>query len=173
MRQMTPLLKWKIVRIVFTTLYLMAGWLLFTWNLTINSLVMGLVFSLLVAFLTYDLFIHEQEVDKRALLPRVYLLGVYILVIIFKMYVASFEVLFNSIRGDINPGIVHFRTRLKSDLARVILASSITLTPGTIALHLDDDHLIVHWLNAKTRHSKYAGELIKEQFEKLLKRIFI
>ena len=104
---------------------------------------------------------------------RIYLLGGYILVIIFKMYVSSFEVLLSIIRGDINPGIVHFRTRLKSDLARVILANSITLTPGTIALHLDDDHLIVHWLNAKTRHSRYAGELIKEQFEKLLKRIFI
>jgi multicomponent Na+:H+ antiporter subunit E len=89
------------------------------------------------------------------------------------MYVASFQVLFNVLRGDINPRVVHFRTRLKSDLARVILANSITLTPGTISLHLDDDHLIVHWLNATTTHSKHAGELIKGPFEKLLKRIFI
>ena len=89
------------------------------------------------------------------------------------MYVASFKVLFNVIRGNINPRIVHFRTRLKSDLARVILANSITLTPGTITVHLDDDHLIVHWLDAKTTHSKRAGEMIKSQFEALLKKIFI
>ena len=170
---MTALTKWKIVRIVLTTLYLMAGWLLFTANLSLNSLSLGFFFSLLVALLTYSLFFHEKEADKRALLPRVYLLGWYILVIIYKMYIASFEVLFSVLRGDINPRVVHFRTRLKSDLARVVLANSITLTPGTIAMHLDDDHLIVHWLNAKTRHSKYAGELIKGQFEKLLKRIFI
>jgi multicomponent Na+:H+ antiporter subunit E len=55
----------------------------------------------------------------------------------------------------------------------VILANSITLTPGTITLNLDDDHLIVHWLDAETIHSKYAGELIKGDFERLLKRIFV
>ena len=147
--------------------------MLFTGDLSPNSLLLGLFFSLLVALLTYSLFFHEQEADKRALLPRGYLMAWYILVIIYKMYVASFEVLFSVLRGEINPRVVHFRTRLKSDMARVILANSITLTPGTIAMHLDDDHLIVHWLNAKTRHSKYAGELIKSQFEKLLKRIFI
>jgi len=170
---MTAVLKWKIVRIVLTTLYLMAGWLLFTGDLSLSSLLIGLIFSFLIALLTYSLFFHEKEAHKRSLLPRVYLLGLYLLVMIFKMYVASFKVLFSIIRGEINPRVVHFRTRLKSDLARVILANSITLTPGTISLHLDDDHLIVHWLNAKTRHSKYAGELIKEQFEKLLKRIFV
>ena len=81
------------------------------------------------------------------------------------MYAASFRVLYNIIRGNINPRIVHFRTRLKSDTARVILANSITLTPGTITVDLDDDHLIVHWLNAKTTHSRHAGDLIKGKME--------
>lgn len=170
---MNVLLKWKIVRITLTTIYLLVGWLLFTGTVAPYSLMMGFLFSFLIALGTYSLFIHEKEADKRSLLPRVHLLGIYLLVIIFKMYVASFKVLFNIIRGDINPRIVHFRTRLKSDLARVILANSITLTPGTITLHLDDDHLIVHWLDAQTTHSKYAGKLIKGQFEALLKRIFI
>jgi multicomponent Na+:H+ antiporter subunit E len=170
---MNVLLKWKIVRITLTTIYLLVGWLLFTGTVAPYSLMMGFLFSLLIAMGTYSLFIHEKEADKRSLLPHVHLLGIYLLVIIFKMYVASFKVLFNITRGDINPRIVHFRTRLKSDLARVILANSITLTPGTITVHLDDDHLIVHWLDAKTTHSKRAGEMIKGQIESLLKRIFI
>lgn len=170
---MTPAQKWKIVRIVLTTIYLFVGWLVFTGTFAPYSLLMGLCFSGLIALTTYSLFIHEYEADRRALLPHVHLLAVYAVVIIYKMYIASFKVLFNVLRGDINPRIVHFRTRLKSDLARFVLANSITLTPGTISVHLDDDHLIVHWLDASTRHSKYAGELIKGPFEKLLKRIFI
>jgi multicomponent Na+:H+ antiporter subunit E len=170
---MNVLLKWKIVRITLTTIYLLVGWFLFTGTIAPYSLIMGFLFSLLIAMITYSLFIHEKEADKRSLLPHIHLLGIYLLVIIFKMYAASFKVLYNIIRGDINPRIVHFRTRLRSDLARVILANSITLTPGTITLHLDDDHLIVHWLDAQTTHSKYAGKLIKGQFEALLKRIFI
>ncbi len=170
---MTPVQKWKIARIVLTTLYLFAGWFVFTGTLSPYSLLMGFCFSGLIALTTYSLFIHEYEADRRALLPRVDLLALYAVILTYNMYVASFKVLFNVLQGDINPRVVHFRTRLKSDLARVVLASSITLTPGTITLHLDDDHLIVHWLNARTRHSKHAGELIKGPFESLLKRIFI
>jgi multicomponent Na+:H+ antiporter subunit E len=89
------------------------------------------------------------------------------------MYAASFKVLYLICRRKINPRIVHFRTKLTTDIARVILTSSITLTPGTITLDLTDDHLIVHWLDAKTTHSRHAGDLIKGGFEKFLQRIWI
>ncbi|MBD3305023.1 cation:proton antiporter [candidate division KSB3 bacterium] len=165
--------KWKLVRIIITTGYLLGGWVLFTGTLALSSLLIGFGFSLLIAVLTYSVFIDETEAERRSLLPRAHYLVVYLLLIIYKMYIASFKVLFNVIRGDINPRVVHFRTRLSSDVARVLLANSITLTPGTITLNLDDDHLIVHWLDAQTLHSKYAGELIKGTFEALLKRSFI
>jgi multicomponent Na+:H+ antiporter subunit E len=43
--------------------------------------------------------------------------------------------------------IVHVHARLKTETARVILANSITLTPGTITVSLTDDHLLVHCLD--------------------------
>jgi multicomponent Na+:H+ antiporter subunit E len=94
-------------------------------------------------------------------------------VLVFNMYVASFRVLWKIIRGDIEPRVVHFRTHLKTDIARVVLSSSITLTPGTITLDLDDDHLVVHWLDAKTTHSRYAGRIIKGMYEKLLRLVWL
>lgn len=161
------------MRILLTTLYLLVGWVLFTGTTALASLTVGLMFCLGVAALTYSVFIDEQEAHRKSLLPHIHWLLLFLLVVVYKMYIASFQVLFNVMRGDINPRVVHFRTRLRSDVARVILANSITLTPGTITLNLDDDHLIVHWLDAKTLHSKYAGELIKGDFEALLKRVFI
>ena len=169
---MDVFLKWKIVRIILTALYLMVGWILFTGNLALFSLFLGVIFSFIVAFITYSIFIEETEAARRHLLPHIYFLSGYFLVLLFKIYVASFKMVFSVVKGDINPRIVHFRTRLKSDLAKVILANSITLTPGTITLDLDEDHLVVHWLNAKTTHSHYAGKLIKEHFEGWLKRIW-
>jgi len=165
--------RWRIVRIIITTLYLMVGWLLFSGTLELASLITGVFFSLVVALLTYRFFIAENEAGRRALFPRVHLLVVFALLLVFKMYVASFKVLFDLLRGRVNPRIVHFRTRLKSDVARVILANAITMTPGTVSIDLDDDHLVVHWLNAVTTHSRYAGDLIKKPFEELLKRIWI
>ncbi len=170
---MDVILKWKIVRIVLTAVYLMVGWMLFTGTFAPFSLFLGGVFSLGVAFLTYSIFIEKEEVAWRSLIPRVYYLFIYVAVLLFKIYLASFKMTGSIITGNINPRIVHFRTRLKSELARVILANSITLTPGTLTLDLDEDHLVVHWLNAKTIHSHYAGRLIKAHFENWLRRVWM
>ncbi len=170
---MTPGRKWKIVRFCLTIVYLMGGWVLFAGMRVLSTLALGFLLSLVVSFLTYSLFIEENEVDSRSLLPRVHWFVLYLGLLIYKMYVATFKVVWLIIKGGMNPRVVHFRTRLKSDIARVTLSNSITMTPGTITLTLDDDHLVVHWLDAKTSHSKYAGDLIKGSFENILKRIWI
>ena len=165
--------RWALVRFLITFFTLFAGWLLFTWSLDPGSIIAGILSSLTVSAVTYSIFIDESEAELRAHLPRLHYLLIFAGVLIFNMYVASFRVLWQIVRGNINPGIVHFRTRLKTDIARVALASSITLTPGTITLDLDDDHLVVHWLDARTTHSRYAGRLIKGAHEKLLKKVWL
>jgi multicomponent Na+:H+ antiporter subunit E len=169
---MTRETRWDVVRVALTATYLMLGWLLFTWNLTPGSLTLGFLHSLIVALLTFPFFVESDEAALRSHVPRIELLGVFALVLVFNMYVASFKVLWQIMRGRIKPGVVHFRTRLRTDIARVALTSSITLTPGTITLYLDDDHLIVHWLDARTTHSKYAANLIAGPYEKLLRHIW-
>ena len=164
--------KWKIVRIFITVAYLMFGWLIFTWNLSLFSLALGFLFSFIIALTTYDIFIEKREVARRALIPRISLLLIYPFVLIFKIYLASFKMIPVVFTKKMDPRIVHFRTRLKSDLARVTLANSITLTPGTLTLDLNNDHLIVHWLHATTTHRHYAGKLIKGHFELWLKKIW-
>ena len=165
--------KWQVTRVAVTSVYLMGGWLLFSGTLEPRSLIIGRTFSLLVALLTYDAFIDVTEASRRTLIPRLHWALVYLVLIVFKIYVASFRVLLLVVRRRINPRVVHFRTRLRSDISRVVLANSLTLTPGTIALDLDDDHMIVHWLDAETTHSRHAGELIKGDLERVLRRIWI
>jgi multicomponent Na+:H+ antiporter subunit E len=164
--------RWDLVRFFITVIYLLAGWLLFTWSLDPVSLLLGLIAASVVSFLTYSVFIEDQEAGLRSHVPRPDAMVVYVVVLLFNMYVASFRVLWQIMRGRINPGVVHFRTRLTTDIARVALTNSITLTPGTITILLDDDHLIVHWLDARTTHSKYAGKLIAGTFERVLKRVW-
>lgn len=165
--------RWRITRAIATSLYLFIGWLLFSGSFSLVSLATGAAFSVLVASLTHTFFIAEHEAERRALLPRIDLLFVFGVVLVFKMYIASFKVLFDLLRGRVNPRIVHFRTRLHSDIARVMLANAITMTPGTLTIELDDDHLVVHWLEAVTTHSRHAGGLIMGLFESILRRIWV
>jgi multicomponent Na+:H+ antiporter subunit E len=47
----------------------------------------------------------------------------------------------------IRPGVVAVRTGLQSDLGRLILANSITLTPGTLSVDVQRDTILVHWID--------------------------
>ena len=49
---------------------------------------------------------------------------------------------------EIAPQLVFFKTSLRTDVARVTLANSITLTPGTITVSLNDDQYCVHCLSS-------------------------
>jgi multicomponent Na+:H+ antiporter subunit E len=44
----------------------------------------------------------------------------------------------------VSPHFVLVRTRLRGELARVLYATSITLTPGTLSVSLRGDRLVVH-----------------------------
>ena len=45
------------------------------------------------------------------------------------------------------PAIVYFDTDLKTSLAKVLLANSITLTPGTITVSVEENRFCVHCLD--------------------------
>ncbi|HIQ38448.1 MAG TPA: cation:proton antiporter [Methanothermococcus okinawensis] len=50
---------------------------------------------------------------------------------------AWLDVVKRSINGDINPQIVEIETEINSLIGQVLLACSITLTPGTLTIGLD------------------------------------
>jgi len=47
----------------------------------------------------------------------------------------------------IRPAVVEVQTDLASDLGRLMLANSITLTPGTLTVDINGDLLLVHWID--------------------------
>ncbi|MAP95890.1 MAG: cation:proton antiporter [Ponticaulis sp.] len=63
---------------------------------------------------------------------------------------------------DIEPSLVKVKSTCRSDLAKVIFANSITLTPGTVTLRVDDDIMLVHGL--------YEADAQPEAFEEMDRR---
>jgi len=72
----------------------------------------------------------------------------------------------------INPGIIKVKTKLKSPMGKMILANSITLTPGTLTIDIIDDTFYIHWINVKTLDPEEAGQEIIAKFEKYLEVIY-
>ena len=79
-------------------------------------------------------------------LPRaVYYIGV-LFVEIIKSSLIALKFVYSK-KMDIQPQIVFFDVPLKSEFLRTILANSITLTPGTITVNVEDNHFCVHALD--------------------------
>lgn len=165
--------RWKFIRFFFTSLFLFAVWLLFTSSLELYSVLSGLFGSLFIGALTYHIFIAHHQANIRYILPNPFALMLYVGILIFFLYQSSFMMLKAVVTGKASPRIVHFRTRLKSDMSRMVLANSITLTPGTITLDLNDDHLTVHWFFCDTNHAKAAGEKVKGRMERFIGNIWL
>jgi multicomponent Na+:H+ antiporter subunit E len=72
----------------------------------------------------------------------------------------------------INPGIIKTKTVLKSKMARLILANSITLTPGTFTIDIIEDELFIHCVNIKEDDLEAYGHEIVRKFEKYLEVIY-
>jgi len=64
---------------------------------------------------------------------------------------ANVDVAYRVITGKIRPGIVRIDSGLKGSLAQAMLANSITLTPGTLTVDVDDSGetgvYYIHWIN--------------------------
>ena len=74
----------------------------------------------------------------------------------FAMAKANIDVAYRVITRRIRPGIVRIPSGCKTDLGRTVLANSITLTPGTLTVDIDDHKgdLFVHWINVKETRSR-------------------
>jgi len=74
----------------------------------------------------------------------------------------------------INPALVRIKTRLHSPLGRLLLANTITLTPGTLTVDVVDDELLVHWVYYPPgTNPEQASQQIAAVFERDLMRFLL
>ncbi len=89
--------------------------------------------------------------------------------LLYQIVLANFHVVYLVIfPGELRPQIVRFRPRLESDLALVTLANSITLTPGTVTMDIDDGEFWVHAVSDKVARDLQAGDM-----ERRVARVFL
>lgn len=65
---------------------------------------------------------------------------------IFKAAIAVYKRVYSR-KIEIQPQMVFFDVDIESEFLRFVLANSITLTPGTITVDVDDNHFCVHALD--------------------------
>jgi len=159
-------------RFIFTFVILFAVWLGFTTSLNPQELIVGAVLSLLITLFAFKTF---TDYGLSFFHPKkLFNIIKFIFVFLIALIKSNFDVARRVINPKlpINPGIVTYKTQLKSDTAKVFLANAITLTPGTLTVDIIGDELFIHWIDVISRKPEVIFNEIGADFERILKEIF-
>jgi len=155
---------------LFTVLFLF--WVLLNGTLAPDALGVGVVvaFTTVLFFKDSLSFLSDFRLTPQALVATVQYFVYFLLELIKANIELARIVLSPSL--PINPGIVKVRTRLKSPMGRLLLANSITLTPGTLTVELSDEWLYVHWVNLDADDIDEASTRMVAGFERYLEVMY-
>lgn len=131
---------------VLLHIVLIAAWGLFTNNANVQNLFVGAMISGGILLLFY------RVRNKRTYLGRLYAVLKLIIVLIFEQIKSNLYVarLVLSKKYSIRPAIIRLVLDDMSDTEITAVTNMITLTPGTLSVHITEDRksLYVHMINA-------------------------
>jgi len=146
-------------------------WFLLTFRFTVSNLIVGSVASAICSAIFARYYFHN--VYKFLQPHRYFWFIIYLFIFIWECIKANFDVAYRVLHPamPIRPGIVKVKTNLKSEFAKMLLANSITMTPGTISVDIIDDYLFIHWIYIRSEDPEVYTGMITGAFEKSIKRI--
>ena len=144
--------------IVSLAALLFAFWLGLSGHFDPLLLGLGLASTLLAVHLAHRMDILDHETHPALLTARLVRYWVYLGGEVVK---TNIDVIRRILRPgrSISPRVVRLPLPQKTDLARVIYANSITLTPGTVTLQLEDDTVLVHALSREAAAELANGRM--------------
>ena len=150
------------------TLALFGVWMAFSGHTEIEFLLWGALAALAGTATTHWLFAgaresrYEHEARPVGAQARIALRAVpYALWLAWEIALSSLHVAYLVLRpgAPVAPSLVEFETSLRSESAQVLLAQSITLTPGTLTVDVSNGKFLAHCLSAKSRQGLEEGDI--------------
>ncbi|MBQ9858240.1 MAG: Na+/H+ antiporter subunit E [Oscillospiraceae bacterium] len=141
---------------------LFLAWIIFNGRITLEIVIFGIViaaavFAFMCKFMDYSI---KKELRLYKKVPE-FLKYVFLLVKeIIKANMAVIKMILTR-REVTEPTLVKVHTDLKSETAKVMLANSITLTPGTITVSMEGDTLLVHCLDKSLSEGMEDSDFVK------------
>lgn len=151
---------------LLTFIFAFLFWLLLVGTLARQEIVAGLLVALAVALLNRgrEPVLAGIRLTPTAPLSFLAYLGVLTVALVRSNVDMARRVLSPAL--PIRPGMVRVKTSLASDLGRLALANSISLTPGTLSVDVDGDELLVHWVDCPPgTDTAAATDAIAARFE--------
>ncbi len=137
-------------------------WVIFNGQFTPEIAAFGLVIAGVMYWFTCKFLGYSPKTDIK-MGKKLFQVLHYVFVLIKEIIKANFAVIkmITSSKYEIEPAVVRFKTDLKTTPARILLANSITLTPGTITVMLENDEYEVHCLDKSLAEGMNSSVFVK------------
>ncbi|NCA68846.1 MAG: cation:proton antiporter [Sphingobacteriia bacterium] len=159
---------------LFSILVLALLWLLLVGNLALSEVIAAFAVGLLVTLIAGPRLAVLSGVRLSPAAP--YYLVRYLAVFLTALVRANLDMARRVLSPGLplRPAVVEVETGLQSSLGRMLLANSITLTPGTLTIDILEDRLLVHWIDCPpgsdlTESTRAISETFERQIRGFLK----
>jgi multicomponent Na+:H+ antiporter subunit E len=138
----------------------------------VEEVVVGVVVSMILTLIIAKYV--SYQIDYKLPYRILVFIVLYIPVFVWQLIIANLDIAFRvlSIHIPLNPGFVKIDTELDGDFQKLLLANSITLTPGTLSIDVDEQDLYIHTVDVKGASAEENKKQISGLFEKILKVVF-
>ncbi len=143
-------------------------WMIFNARITLDVVVLGLVLSAVLNAFGRKVCHWNTKADRLGyhLTPRVVRYAARLFVEIVQSNFAVLKIILSPSLREVQPRLFFFDTKLQSEVAKLALANSITITPGTYTVGIYDTTFAVHALN-KTFEEGALDSTFNKQLRKM------
>jgi multicomponent Na+:H+ antiporter subunit E len=137
---------------------LFAVWLLWSGQYDPVLLTIGLLSCLATVGLLRRMRVLDEEALPLFLLPRLLIYLPWLAIEVMKSNIdLTWRILHP--RLPIQPALILLRTGQRTDVGSVLLANSITLTPGTVSVEVSRGEILVHAISKSAADGLQSGEM--------------
>ena len=138
-------------------------WIIFNANLTWEIFLIGAIISGALYWFVCKFMDYSPRKDLQGLMQLGKVLK-YVIILVVEIIKANWQVIYFILTSkyEVEPKLVKFKTDLKKDSSRAVLANSITLTPGTITVTLTENEYVVHCLDKELAEGMQDSVFVKQ-----------
>ncbi len=150
------------------SLFLLVLWLLMVESFAVAQILLGGLLAWLIPFGTQQFWLEQSSMHHPVRMVQ-YVFHLFV-DIIRSNFMVAWQII--SPQNKLKPGFVEYPIQLQNDFAITLLASTVTLTPGTVSAHITRDKkvLLLHVLHLTDEQA--LVEAIHLRYETLLQEIF-
>jgi len=146
---------------------LLAVWLLLN-GFSAGQLLLGSILAVSIPLIT------APFADRQSKVVKPFSMVIYVLRLLWDIFVSNLEVAARVLSSNkkLNPGFIAYPLQLQGDFPLTVLASTISLTPGTVSVDFSE---CKQWLYIHALHIESEQEIIdsiRERYEQPLQEIF-